>query len=90
MRKSIIIILHYHNLVGKIEELMKKYLMLNNNILNKVLDKVKEVIDIEKFDHVKIVIDADDKIPTDITLKNFMILITCTIKNDGKFYLKVF
>ena len=53
--------------------------MLNSNILNKVLDKVKEVIDIEKFDHVKIVIKADDKIPTDTTLKNFMILITCII-----------
>ena len=34
--------LYYHELIGKIEEYEgKKYLMLNNSILNKVLDKIK-------------------------------------------------
>ena len=59
--------------------------MLNSNILNKALDKVKKVTATEKLDDVKILIDTYDELPTDITLKNFMILITCITKDDGKF-----
>lgn len=36
-----------------------------------------------------IVIDAVDKLPDDITLRN-VILNICVIKNDGKFYQKMF
>ena len=31
-------------------------------------------------------IDTDDKLPDDITLKNIVILITFTVKDYGKFY----
>ena len=40
-------------------------------------DKIKESIDKEKYDDAKILIDTDDKLPNDITLKNVVILITC-------------
>lgn len=36
-----------------------------------------------------IVINAVDKLPDDITLRN-VILNICVIKNDGKFYQKMF
>ena len=49
--------LYYHDLVGKIEEHDdKKYLTLGNNILNEVLDKIRDIIGIEKFDEAKILI----------------------------------
>ena len=55
----------------------------------KILDKVKEIIGIEKFDNTKILIDTNDKLQ-EITLKNIVILITCDIKDDGKFYSQIF
>ena len=36
--------------------------MINYNILDKVLDKIKEITGIEKFDDTKILIDTDDKL----------------------------
>ena len=59
---------------------------INDRMLDKVLNKTKEKIDIEKFDTTKIVIDADNKLPHDITLKINVILMTCVTKDDGKFY----
>ena len=53
---------------------------------DKVLNKVKETKDVEKFDYTTVVIDADDKLPDDIILKDFAILITCNMKDDDKFY----
>ena len=53
---------------------------------NKVLDKITETIGIVKFDDTNIFIDTHDKWPDYITLKNVMMLITYTIKDDGKFY----
>ena len=47
----------------------KKYLMIDDYILDKVLDKIKEIIDRKKFDNTKILIYTDDKLPDDITLK---------------------
>ena len=47
--------------------------------------QIKEILVIEKFDNTKILIDADDKLPNDITLRNVLILITCIIKDDNKF-----
>lgn len=41
--------------------------MLNSNILNKVLDKVKKVTATEKLADVKILIDTYDELPTDIS-----------------------
>ena len=64
--------------------------MLSKNILNKVLEKVKMIIGIENFDDTKILIETDDKLPDDITLKNAVILVTSVIKNKGKFYQQIF
>ena len=78
--------LHYHELMRQIKEHEgKKYLMVNDNMIDKVLDKIKE-----KFDDTKILIDTDYKLPHYITLKNVVILITCVIKDDGKFYPRIF
>ena len=59
-------------------------------MLDKVLDKIKEVIDITKFSDPKILIEKDDKLPDHITIKNVVILITCVIKDNGKFYPQIF
>ena len=49
--------LYYHELMGKINEHEgKKYLMVDNWILHKVLNKIKEITSIEKFDDTKILI----------------------------------
>ena len=80
--------LHYDELIGKIE--VKIYLIVDYYILDRVLDKIKKIIDIEKFDNTKILIDTDDKLPNYITFKNVKTLITCVIKDDGKLYPQIF
>ena len=55
-------------------------------MLDKVLDKNKEKLGIEKFDDTQILVDSDDKLPVDVTLKNVSILMACVIRDDGKFY----
>lgn len=45
---------------------------------------------IEKFDNSNILNDTDDKLPDDINLKDVMILMTCIIKDNGKFYPQIF
>ena len=35
-------------------------------------------------------IDANDELSHDITLKKIVILMTCVIKNEGKFYSQLF
>ena len=47
---------------------------------------IKEIIDIEEFYNAKILIDTDDKIPDDITLKDGVILMTRVIEDDNKSY----
>ena len=46
---------------------------------DKVLDKIKQIIGIEKFDNSKILIDTDDKLPDDITFKNVVMLMACVV-----------
>ena len=41
------------------------------DMLDKVLDKIKEITDIEKIYDTITLIDTDDKLPDDITLKMF-------------------
>ena len=83
--------MYYDELIGKIEEHEgKKFLVVDDYMLGKVLDKIKKTIDIEKFDDTKILIDMDDKLPNNITLKNVVILTTCVIKDDGKCYPEIF
>ena len=60
--------------------------MVNEYMLDKVFDKIKETIGIVKVDDTKIVIVTDDNLPNHITLKNSVILITCAIKDNAKFY----
>ena len=48
--------------------------MIDEYVLDKVLDKIKEIIAIEKIGDTKMLIGTDDKLPDDITLKNVLIL----------------
>ena len=62
--------LYYHELIGKVKQHEgKKYLMIHDYVLDKVLDKIKEIIGIEKIDNTEILIDTDDKLPDNINLK---------------------
>ena len=64
--------------------------MVDDYMLDKVLDKNKEIKGIGKFDNAKILSDTDDKQQNYITLKNVEILITGIIKDDIKFYSQLF
>ena len=71
----------------KIEEhKLKKYLMVDDYILNEILHKIKEIIVIEKFDDSTILVDTDDKLLDYITLKNAVILMRCVKKDNNKFH----
>ena len=59
--------------------------MVDDYVLNKLLDKIREKISIEH----KILIDTDDKLPEDNTSKN-VILMTYVIKGNDKFYPQIF
>ena len=61
-------------------------MIIDDYRLDKVWDKIKEIISIDKFDNAKILIDTYDKLPDYITFKNVVILMTCAIKDDVKFY----
>ena len=62
--------LYYHELLVNIEgHEWKISLIIHDYMLNKVLNKIKEILDNEKFDSIKILIDRGDKLPGDITLK---------------------
>ena len=50
-----------------------------------MLDEVKTIIDIEKFDDVKILIDTDGKLFDEVNVKNVVELISCVTKDAGKF-----
>ena len=62
--------------------------MVDDCVLDKVLDRIKKIY-IEEFDNTKILIDTDDVLPDNITLKNAVVLISF-IKDDGKFFLLLF
>ena len=44
-------------------------MLVNHDMLNKILDKTKETIGIVNFDNTKILIDTDDKLPDYTNLK---------------------
>ena len=58
-------------------------------MLNKVLEKINMRIRIT-IDDIKILIETNDKFSDDITLNNVVILITCVLKVDNKFYQQIF
>ena len=43
--------------------------MVYNHIVDKVFNKIKMIVGIEKFDDTKILIETDDKLPDNVTLK---------------------
>ena len=55
----------------------KKYLLVDNYMVDKVLDKVKEIINTGKFDDTKILINTDDKLSDGIIYKSFDIVDMC-------------
>lgn len=57
--------------------------------MNEILRKIKKVIGIKGFDHTKLLIDTNDELSYDITLKEVVVLITFVIKSDGKNYSKI-
>ena len=59
-------------------------------MLDKVSEKIKEIMRIEKFDDTKIKIDTNNELTDDITLKNVAILMASVIKDDDQFYPKLF
>ena len=83
--------LQYYKLIRKIESYEgKNYLMTDDYILHNILDQIKKIIYIQKFDDAKILIKTDNKSPDDINSKNVVILITCIIRGDGRFYPQIF
>lgn len=51
-------------------------MIVNDNVLDKLLDRIRKIIYINKFDFNKMKVDADDKLPNDITEnENMMVLI---------------
>ena len=51
----------------------------------KVLRKVKETIDITKFENPYIVLDAGDKLLVDVTLKIVVMIVLCAIIDNARF-----
>ena len=78
--------LYFYKLMGKIKEHEEKnYLMIDDYMVDKVLDKIKEIVGIEKIDDTKILINTEDNVSNQITSKNVAILLTCATKDDNKF-----
>ena len=63
--------------------------MFGDYMLNKLLDKVKEIIGIEQFDNTNILINTDDKLSDDITFKKVVILMTSYVINNMTRYKKL-
>ena len=70
----------------KVEE---KYLLVDDYMLRKVLEKIKEILGIEKYDDINILIDTR-WIVRRFYCKNVVILITCVVKDNGKFCAQIF
>ena len=52
-------------------------MIVDDYTLDKVLDKIKMIISIEEFNDTKILVETDDKLSDDVTLKIVALLITC-------------
>ena len=59
---------------------------IDDYMLDKVLQKIKEIISIDLSNNAKIFNVADDKLPDDITLENIVILMAFLIKDDNRSY----
>ena len=63
-------------------------------ILNKVLDKIKDISGIKQLDYAETLINdkwwmMDDQLAGDIILKIIVLLITCIIKDGDKLYARI-
>ena len=66
----------------------KNNLIFDYYTLDKVLDKFKEIGTkrlLKLLSDIKILMDADDKLPNDFTLK----LMTCVLRDGDKFYAQI-
>ena len=61
-------------------------LIVDYYMLDKVLDKIMEIIGIAKLGDSKILIDTDHELQDNITFGN----VICVIKDDDKFYPQIF
>ena len=82
--------LYYHEWARLKNMTEKKYLMVDDYVLNNVLDRVEKILGIEEFGNTKILFNTDDVLPDNITLKNAVVLLTSAIKDDGNFYPQLF
>ena len=57
-------------------------------MLDKVLDKIKEIIGIAKLGNTKILINTDHELQDNITFRN--VILICFVKDDDKFYPQIF
>ena len=73
-------LLFVKNLI-KVEDIKTKNIAI---MLNEVSDGIKKVAGIKEFDNTKPLIDASDKLPADIIVKDILIVITCAIKDNNK------
>ena len=64
--------------------------MVEDYMLEKILENIKEITGFEKFDEIKILIDMDDLFSDDISFKNIVILMTYLIKDGNKLYPQLF
>ena len=64
--------------------------MTDYYILDEVVDKIKMIIGIEKFDFAETLTNTGDKSFVEVTLKNVVLLISCVIKDEGKLYPQIF
>ena len=76
--------MYYLELMENIDKYeVKKF--FHDHMLDKVFDKIEELVGIEIFDDTKVLIGINDELPDDITLKDVVILMTCFIKYGDKF-----
>ena len=65
--------LYYHELMEKVKKNRgRKYFMIDDYVLDKVLGNIKEIIGFEKFDETKIY-NTHDRLPDDTTFRNILI-----------------
>ena len=86
-----LVILHYDELIGKLKEYGEiTYMMVDDYMLDKVSNTIKEITAIGKFEDTKMLVVIADKLPDDISFKKYVILMTCVIKDHGKFHPQLF
>ena len=60
--------------------------MTDDYVVGNVLDKIEEIIGIEKIEDTQLLINTENKLPNETNFKKVVILLTCVIKDGSKFY----